>query len=358
MERINYSPYMTQHLIEEGVLLNDPFTLIDVGASGGIASHWDLFKEDFQAFAFEPLIAECERLNSGKQKKITYFPYFVISDDEEVRAESGNHFASTIFQRTSAAFVYELKKYNYAKEHFNAGKELVYSDEKISLSKFITLNPLETVDFIKIDTDGYDYEVLDGARKILAEKEVLGIEIESQFHGKSHMHSNTFRNIDRVLTEEGFSLFDLDVWRYTKSALPGRFKYDIPAVTTTGQALYGDALYLRDYAAKDTKNLTPTKIIKLACLHELYCKPDCAAELLNMYREQLPIDVDRCLDLLVKNMDAKTTYDEYLKYFKEKTEDFYPLKYKTFSSFLPRGSARRSLIVNWIRKLASKLLKD
>ena len=46
--------------------------------------------------------------------------------------------------------------------------------------------------------------------------------------------------------------------------------------------------------------LAPRKLLKLACLYELFRLPDCAAELLLAFRAQLEglLDVDHALDLL------------------------------------------------------------
>jgi len=40
-------------------------------------------------------------------------------------------------------------------------------------------------------------------------------------------NSNTFANIDRLLREWGFTLFDLDLWRYSRRSLPDQFYYKL-----------------------------------------------------------------------------------------------------------------------------------
>ena len=85
--------------------------------------------------------------------------------------------------------------------------------------------------------------------RFMAEKQVLGLLVESQLHGIAHAHSNVFSNIDRLMREQGFSLFDFEIYRYTRATLPGHFVYDIPAQTHEGQVVWGDALYLRDVTA-------------------------------------------------------------------------------------------------------------
>lgn len=324
---------MTQHIINCRLLENDPFCLIDVGASGGINSCWNNFGNCLKAIGFEPLIDECERLNSDKNKpkKVSYSPYFIISDDEEVEKMSGPQEASKFYGRASAIKYHELKKTNPIQSHYNSGKKPTYTNQKTSLDRYFSDHPIESIDFIKIDTDGHDYAVLHGAKNVIKNKEVLGILVESQLHGGSHIHSNVFRNIDRLLTEAGFRLYNIDLYKYSRGKLPNLFSVTIPAQTLKGQMLWGDALYLRDYAAKDdpSLNLSAIKILKLACLYEMFELSDCAAELLITYQNQLKslVDVEKCLNLFVKGMGFNYTYEEYMKLFEENSDDFFPPKY-------------------------------
>jgi hypothetical protein len=166
---------------------------------------------------------------------------------------------------------------------------------------------------------------------LLSEARVLGIAIESQFHGLVHEESNTFRNIDRLLTSLGFSLFDLEVHRYSRAALPRPFVYSIPAQTRQGQVLWADALYLRDLGGEQHATLArefpPEKILKLACLFEIFGLQDCAAELLLKYQPLVAhlIDVDACLDMLASEVNGtKISYSQYISGFEQNVESFYP----------------------------------
>jgi FkbM family methyltransferase len=334
-----------------------------VGASGGIATYWTAFGRFFKAFGFEPLLAECERLNAqNTNENVAYFPYFIVPDNQEVKAETGHIYQSPIFQRTSATRAAEVKKMNYIKEFYNDGKETVVTDKEISLDSFFSSHPVETVDFIKIDTDGYDYGAIHSAQELIKNKQVLGVTIEAPFHGKAHSHSNVFRNIDRFLIDAGFLIYDLEVCRYSKRDLPARFAYSFPAQTVTGQVIWGEALYFRDCVGSRSFVLSPIKLLKLACLYELFGLPDCAAELLNTFREKLSplIDIELCLNLLVKNMKVEATYSEYIKQFEENLESFYPqqvvLKQK-FSRFLKLNrDAKKKLVFHMLKKIWNKAI--
>jgi hypothetical protein len=118
--------------------------------------------------------------------------------------------------------------------------------------------------------------------------------------------------------------------RYSRAALPARFTYAILAQTVTGQPLWGDLVYLRDGVHPDHVRfgeLSATKLLKLACLYELFLVPDCAAEILVTHREQLAplVDVDRMLDLLTPTLDGRVvSYREYVAAFEQDPTRFYP----------------------------------
>jgi hypothetical protein len=74
-------------------------------------------------------------------------------------------------------------------------------------------------------------------------------------------------------------------------------------------------------------DLTPVKLLKLACLYELFSVPDCAAEILVTHRDRLSplVDVDRLLDLLTPPLDGRpVSYREYLDAFEQDPARFYP----------------------------------
>jgi hypothetical protein len=99
------------------------------------------------------------------------------------------------------------------------------------------------------------------------------------------LQTNIFRNIDLFMHEHGFTLYDIQTYRYSRSALPAHFRYRQPSATITGQVLLSDTLYFRDLADPDYRLMHPfeadqSKLLTLCILFELFGLPDCAAELL------------------------------------------------------------------------------
>ncbi len=206
------------------------------------------------------------------------------------------------------------------------------ADVKLSLSEFVREMQVTDVDFIKIDTDGCDLEVLMSCEAMIRPCNVLGFMIETPFHGSHHDTENTFHNIDRYMRKQGFVLYALTVNKYSRAALPSKFKLNIAAQTESGQVMWGDTIYLRDGAAGDyldiwRTRLSTVKILKLAALYEIFNLPDCAAELIAKHKTQIGevIDPVLLLDSLTPPLNGqKVSYSDYIETFKKRLELFFP----------------------------------
>ena len=155
-----------------------------------------------------------------------------------------------------------------------------------------------------------------GADEILRSGGVLGLAVEAQFHGAVSRDANLFSNMDLYLRDRGFSLFDLEVARYSRSALPAAFTYEIPAQTVTGQVSLAEAFYFRDlgdprYEARWGFEPSSVDLRKLMCLFEIFGVPDCSAELVLKYGERLGDGPTRSafLDALAAQQTGET-YEE------------------------------------------------
>jgi len=332
--RIQSDPKLTKSLVAQGVFRSSPVNLVDVGASGGIDSYWSVFGADLRAVGFDPLIKEVERLNSlHREGRQEYFPYRVgYKRYDEVLPASAWDNQVNMYDRTSSTRARTATQCDYTRSYYDQTGQGLVSQEMIELDEFFLRTHPMDVDFIKIDTDGSETQVLMGARELLGSCPVLGVAVECQFHGPVHEASSTFANIDRMLRGLGFLLFDIEVYRYSRAALPKPFLYRIPAQTVAGQVLWADTLYLRDagernYEAWWPSCLTEHKLLKLACFMEIFGLEDCAAELLVKYRDRLGtlIDVDGSLDLLTPALGGeKLAYDRYLQRFDQDPSLFFP----------------------------------
>jgi len=128
--------------------------------------------------------------------------------------------------------------------------------ETVSLNNFLPGAGVTNFDFLELDTQGTELDILKGADHFLATS-VVGLKIEVEF---SPMYEGQplFGAVDEYLRTFGFMLFDLSRNRYRRSAMP----HDL---VTRGQLLWGDAFYLRDYR-RFTGSAAKERVLKLCVI--------------------------------------------------------------------------------------------
>ena len=322
------------------------FFLVDLGCAGGIDPMWRVFGERLRALAIDASVDECRRLAAAETAPgIEYVAAFAgiaadhpFSKRREGREEAGRNpwprlSAAQTMQRNEARLARSSDEQKiresvwYLTETADAARPVVVPD--LLREKGVT-----SVDFLKIDTDGNDFAILnsfDGAFDRLA---ILGAKVEVNFCGTPDDTSRTFHNTDRFMKAQGFELFDLSIRRYSAAALPARYALAIPAQTETGRILQGDAFYARDWAAPYWANAAAAasaeKLVKLAAIFALHGLGDCAAEILVRFRARLAalLDVDAALDRLAATMQPGVRrplgYREYVAAFEADSPMFYP----------------------------------
>jgi FkbM family methyltransferase len=369
---------LTRRIVEEFLPSDARFFLLDVGCSGGLDVRWNVFGERLRAVAFDAWIAEINRLTATDTRpNIRYEAAYVGCRDfarlfpyELKESTEGRN--SSPFRRVSAFAADRRLRKSYAQDTTIAGDPMQWTLRRLTLDEYVDPSQYGQVDFIKVDTDGHDIEVVLGADAILAAGGALGLFVEVQLHGPIHEFANTFPNIDGLLRRRGFSLFDLQTYRYSRADLPAPFAWDVAAQTTTGQVLWGDALYLRDLASLRYEEMwpdyqiTPDRIMKLACLFDLYGLPDCAAELLNNRGASLTLaQRNELLDLLVSGEPG--SYAQHVAAFEADYTSFFrsrmqpPVEEKraddTVADSVRQLTARNEKLLERLREYKKKIVK-
>lgn len=349
MDNVNYQPKMLMRLVQDRVFASDPFLLIDVGCAMGIHPLWRLFADDLHAHGFDAQEEECARLQSQESNSnIRYHAAFIglpQSDPFHQNRSGAKHIVGTPFSAShqldrSSTFLAAARKRSQAAaqpscsrdatEQWQAGR---LSPRTVAVSNFVDEHKLTGIDFVKIDTDGRDLEAAVSCRDAIRRTNILGFEIECVFAGTDDTTENSFHNVDAFMRDNGFSLYGLTAYRYSRAALPAQFLYPALYQTVSGQPVWGDMVYLRDGAASDYaavwggEELAPTKLLKLACLYELFGLADCAAELIVTHRDKLRdlVDPGLLLDLLTPPLGGvQRSYGDYIRLFEENVEAFLP----------------------------------
>ncbi len=333
MEGLTTHAPMTNRLNERGTFERHPFVLIDVGCSGGIDPAWRAFGPSLVAHGYDPNIASCEEAQAREPfDAVRYHPRFVGLPEthpfvQRCRNEAQRWPETNIWGRVTAGYVAGRAQQTSGE----AAPRMADPQTLIGVDEIVREQRLSTVDFLKVDVDGPDVEVLESARDLLADPRLLGIGMEVNWHGSGSPTEHSFHRTDRFLREQGFTLFGLTFRHYSRTDLPAPFEFEVYAQTRFGQPYQGDAIYLRDLAAPhlaaQADDQPPDKLIKLACLYELIGVPDCAAEILNRFERRLDTfgDLEPLRDALTPLfLGERLTYRQYIDRFEREPHRFLP----------------------------------
>jgi hypothetical protein len=324
------------------ILRDNDFMLLDIGCSGGIDNVWRSFGSRLRALAIDPNVAEIERLKGVEtHPKIRYLAAFarLPADHPFARREVGRgYWGRSPWKRLSVVKSLEIMKSgaNLSESEMlgaNLWSDMQLSEEAVVIPTYLKDGGIHSVDFLKIDVDGADFEILNSFDQALDQFEILGLGIEINFFGSTCETDHTFHNVDRFMKEHGFELFGLTINRYSTVALPSRYLWHLPGRSEFGRPLQGDALYVRDLASHDydefTAKLSTTKLLNLICIFASFQLPDCAAEVALRFSDRLGLicDVERILNLLAAQAQGPTekplSYREYIGRFESHDPMFF-----------------------------------
>jgi FkbM family methyltransferase len=161
--------------------LDTPFVLLDVGARDGIHPRWLPLEPAMEVFGFDP-IAEIAAPNARHH----YFKIALGDHDGESRIHVPDNVYETRVSRDG--------------------------NRRIPMAKIDTFwrkHSLPPADFIKIDCEGYEPEILQGAEQYLAASDLLGAEIESNFYPTTTLPLSHFATISASLAKHRLLIADL-----------------------------------------------------------------------------------------------------------------------------------------------------
>jgi hypothetical protein len=326
---------MTDLLRERGVFDSHPFVLIDIGCAGGIDEAWRAFGPSLVARGYDVDHAACQDAQAREPfDDVRYQASYVGLPEghsfvEHRLAEAARWPNTNIWGRITAG---HLAAKQQGAAHVRPTR-IADPDPAtvLGVDEIVQDEQLLTVDFLKVDVDGPDLDVLESAREVLGASQVLGVGLEANWFGSASRAEHTFHNTDLFMREQGYALFGVTVRRYSRTDLPAPFEYETYAQTRFGQPYQGDAIYVRDLAAHYEDYLANTyaadKLIKLASLYELIGLPDCAAEVFNRFEQRLGEfgGLEPLRDALTPSLRGeRLTYRQYLAKFEAEPHLFLP----------------------------------
>ena len=206
-------------------------TAIDVGAHKGEFLNYLLTIKDIQEIhAFEPQkeIFDMLNLNFGKNKKI-FLNNEGLSDINSTREMNLNSLTSTSTFSTINESSSWFKFKNLILNKKNSFQKKI-KIKTIKLDDYFKVKNINKIDLLKIDTEGSEYEVLLGSKRIIQNVSYIMIEIQ-----KNDMYQNySIKKIEDFLKNNNFILikkfnfpFMFFEDRFYKKILDKNFNYFI-----------------------------------------------------------------------------------------------------------------------------------
>jgi FkbM family methyltransferase len=161
--------------------LDSPFVLVDVGVRGGIHHRWLPLEPAMQIYGFDA-VAELRAPNERHH----YFKLALGDYDGECMFELPDNLNEV---RVSVAGTYKMPI--------------------VRLDTLWAKGILPPADFIKIDCENYEPEVLMGATAYLAAGDLLGADVETHFHVRPALPYSHFAAINPMLVDRRLRVADL-----------------------------------------------------------------------------------------------------------------------------------------------------
>jgi FkbM family methyltransferase len=264
-----------------------PLVVLDVGARGGAPERWHGLGHPVVVCGFEPDAGACRELNeamaatpNGPDVPLRCYPIAL--------AEAAGPRTLYLYRdRRLSSFLRPNSPWLRAfpvDRLLSDGAFLVDHETTVTcmtMDEFCDRHGFTEVDFIKLDTQGSELEILRGGAQAL--RRAFAVEVEVEFV-QEYLGQALFGEVDAFLRGHGFQLFDLSrQW----------WKRDVPDdVVSRGQLIFGDAVYMRDLLAPEQAVawLEPAppkvKLMKTILIAGRLGYSDYALQLLDAYRAE------------------------------------------------------------------------
>lgn len=210
-------------------LRKNPIFVIDVGARNGAPGELAGLSQFLNYVGFDADQQECQRLmgerpgNNGSRRVL---PYFI---------GRGGTVNFHLYEDRGTSSSYEIGG-QYSKAFLDPPPQLerTITLNSVPLDDVVDREHLEFPDFLKLDTQGSELEILRGASRTLAQTSLVEVEVEFYplYEGQP-----LFADADSLLRSAGFELLYLNrVFGQRRNIYKG---------LSRGQLLFGDALYGR-----------------------------------------------------------------------------------------------------------------
>jgi FkbM family methyltransferase len=310
----NRSAEFTRWVVSAG-LLTEPFVLIDVGVQGGENKRWRPLGDCLVVHGFDPIEEVVRQLveeNRGRSNRHYHCMALGKSDSEQAfYFNPANPTASSMYQQSAGRFGVERS-------------EECRMVPIRRLDGLLAEGAVPLADYIKIDVEGFEEDVLLGAGELLRAG-VLALQTETNFGISPSYPKSHFGTLAEIALENHLVVFDLAFNRIPRAsfqrALVRKGFAPVPEQDAVGSPATVDVLFARnlidevdhlDHYRTPPPPVTVSQLIKSLIICELHALNDVALDTAERFGDRLGahLDVERAVRLLA---DPDCVTNEYRK---------------------------------------------
>lgn len=247
--------------------------IVDVGAmwlgEADVAYRSLLGRPGTRVVGFEPVVAECEKLNHLKLPGHTFLPYVIGDGSDRTFYTTNDPMTSSMYEPNTPL----LRQFSGIEEIMR-----VVSATPVKTHRLDDIPEVSDCHYLKIDVQGGELDVLRGATRLLAQTGIVQCEVEFL---PLYKNQPLFGDVDAFLRSQGFMLhrFASPSGRLLRPFASRDAASKGGAGPPSTQILWTDAIYMPDISTLGSQ--TPERLLRTAImLHEVFRHADVVAHLL------------------------------------------------------------------------------
>ena len=310
----NHKPEFTNWVVSAGVLA-EPFVLIDVGVQGGESIRWRSLGDYLVVHGFDPIEEVVKELTKASRRGSNRHYYCMAlgnSDGEQAfYFNTANPTASSMYPQSTGRFEVDLSE----------------ECRKVPIRRMDSLwtqGVIPIADYVKIDVEGFEQDVLLGAREVLAAG-VLALQTETNFAISPSYPDSHFASVAKIALQNHLVVFDLAFNRIPRASFQRALVHNgckpISELDVVGSPATVDVLFARNLIDEVDRSehyqracppFSINQLIKSMIICELHALNDIAVDTAERFADRLGahLDVERAVRLLA---DSDCVTNEYRK---------------------------------------------